>query len=130
MEGKIGVDTSLPPEMLDYANADIEGQVRQGVDKDLQPAMTKSLGKIQKDVQEKEAERDATNQQALSDGQKKVEKEKKTLEKNKTKPSKNRKRVLIRNNAKPNLVFKVKSTHSRKRMTVRLLRLKKKASNV
>ena len=26
-----------------------------GVDKDLQPAMTKSLGKIQKDVQSKEA---------------------------------------------------------------------------
>ena len=70
LQGKIGVDTSLPPEMLDYANADIESQVRQGVDKDLQPAMSKSLSKIQKDVQEKEAERDSVNDKAVSDGQK------------------------------------------------------------
>ena len=81
LQGKIGVDTSLPPEMLDYANADIESQVRQGVDKDLQPAMTKSLGKIQKDVQEKEAERDSVNDKAVSDGQKKVEAEEKKARK-------------------------------------------------
>ena len=39
LEGKIGADTSLSPEMLDYANT-MSKQVRQGVDKDLQPAMT------------------------------------------------------------------------------------------
>ena len=81
LAGKIGANTELPPEMLDYANADIEAQVRQGVDKDLQPAVSKNLKKIQKDVQAKEAERDQSNQAALTKGQQSVEREERVARK-------------------------------------------------
>ena len=56
LSGNIGVDTmSLPSELQDYANANVEAQVRQGADKELQPLLTKSLGKVQGDVQNKKS---------------------------------------------------------------------------
>ena len=75
----------------------------------------------------KEAER--VEPKSIAMGKSKLKSRRRKPEKNKTKPLKSRKRVLIRSNAKPNLVFRVKSMPSRKRMTVRRPRLKKKASN-
>ena len=46
--GSMQVKTDLPPELADFANADVEAQVRSIADKDLQPSLTKSLGSVQR----------------------------------------------------------------------------------
>ena len=58
ISGSIDADTSLPKELQEYADVDVESVVRQGADKELQPLLTKSLGKIQTDVQKQEEVRD------------------------------------------------------------------------
>ena len=75
LSGNIGVDTSLPSELQDYANANVEAQVRQGADKELQPLLTKSLGKVQGDVQKQEELRDKKREEELQLAQTKAKKE-------------------------------------------------------
>ena len=75
ISGSIGVDTTLPLELQEYADADVESIVRQGADKEMQPLLTKSLGKIQTDVQKQEETRDKAKKEQLDQAQRKADKE-------------------------------------------------------
>ena len=54
LDGKLDIQTPVPKEVQEFANQDIPKEAAPGIDKELQPKLNKTMGTMQKDIQEGE----------------------------------------------------------------------------